>query len=254
MRKSEQNDEILQFVSFWKERTGTLPGELIFDSKLTTYANLDILNQLEISFITLRRRSQKLLDGIRKEPISAWRRIELEAVSRAFRTPRILDRKITLPGYTGPIRQLTIIDLGREEPTLLLTNQLKASAAKLIGRYAQRMVIENSIQDGVDFFHMDALSSAVAMKINCDVLLTLMASSLYRLLGLKVGNGYQTAKSKHIFRDLVNATANLRITEKDIAVHFHKRAHNPQLIAADFPNTDISVPWLENRRLRLKFG
>lgn len=254
LRKNEQNDEILQFVSFWKERTGTLPGELIFDSKLTTYANLDILNQLEISFITLRRRSQKLLDGIRKEPISAWRRIELEAVSRAFRTPRILDRKISLPGYTGPIRQLSIIDLGHEEPTLLLTNQLKLSAAKLIGRYAQRMVIENSIQDGVDFFHMDALSSAVAMKINCDVLLTLMASSLYRLLGLKVGNGYQTAKSKHIFRDLVNATANLRITEKDIAVHFHKRAHNPQLIAADFPNTDISVPWLENRRLRLKFG
>jgi transposase len=254
LRKDKQNDEILQFVSFWKERTGTLPGELIFDSKLTTYANLDILNQLEISFTTLRRRSKKLLDEIRKEPASAWRRIELEAVSRAFRTPRILDRKITLPGYTGPIRQLTIIDLGHEEPTLLVTNQLKASAVKLIGRYAQRMVIENSIQDGVDFFHMDALSSAVAMKINCDVLLTLMASSLYRLLGVKVGNGYETAKSKHIFRDLVNATANLSITENDIAVHFHKRAHNPQLIAADFPDTDIRVPWLENRRLRLKFG
>lgn len=254
LRKDEQNDEILQFVSFWKERTGTLPDELIFDSKLTTYANLDILNQLEISFITLRRRSQKLLDEIRKEPVSAWRRIELEAVSRAFRTPRILDRKITLPGYTGSIRQLTIIDLGHEEPTLLLTNQLKTSPAKLIGRYARRMVIENSIQDGVDFFHMDALSSAVAMKINCDVLLTLMASSLYRLLGVKVGNGFETAKSKHIFRDLVNATANLRITENDIVVHFHKRAHNPQLIAADFPNTDIRVPWLENRRLSLKFG
>ncbi|MGA2402547.1 MAG: hypothetical protein ABSG91_12720 [Syntrophobacteraceae bacterium] len=196
LRKNEQNDEILRFVSFWQERTGTLPGELIFDSKLTTYANLDILNQLEISFITLRRRSQKLLDEIRREPISAWRRIELEAVSRAFRTPRILDRKISLPSYKGPIRQLTIIDLGHEEPTLLLTNQLKTSAAKLIGRYARRMVIENSIQDGVDFFHMDALSSAVAMKINCDVLLTIMASSLYRLLGARVANGYATAKSK----------------------------------------------------------
>jgi hypothetical protein len=30
---------------------------------------------------------------------------------------------------------------------------------------------------------MDALSSAVAMKVNCDVQLTLLASSLYRLLG-----------------------------------------------------------------------
>ena len=91
--------------------------------------------------------------------------------------------------YQGAIRQITITDLGHEEPTLLLTNQLKASPAKLIGRYARRMVIENNIQDGVDFFHMDALSSAVAMKVNCDVLLTVMASSLYRLLGAKVGAG-----------------------------------------------------------------
>ena len=254
LRKEEQNDEILQFVSFWQERTGKLPGELIFDSKLTTYANLDILDELGISFITLRRRSKKLLDEIRKEPISAWRRIELESVSRAFRTPRILDRKISLSGYSKPVRQLTIIDLGHEEPTLLLTNQMKASPAKLIGRYARRMVIENSIQDGVDFFHMDALSSAVAMKINCDVLLTLMASSLYRLLGTKVGNGYETAKSKHIFRDLVNATANVGIAKNEVTVHFQKRAHNPQLIAADFPSTDIRVPWLDDRRLRLKFG
>jgi hypothetical protein len=101
---------------------------------------------------------------------------------------------------------------------------------------------------------MDALSSAVAMKINCDVLLTIMASSLYRLLGSKVGNGFETAKSKHIFRDLVNATANLNITANEIAVHFHKRAHNPQLMATDFPNTDIRVPWLEGRRLSIKFG
>jgi hypothetical protein len=45
------------------------------------------------------------------------------------------------------------------------------------------MLIENNIEDGIDFFHMDALSSAVAMKVNCDLQLTLMASSLYRLMG-----------------------------------------------------------------------
>jgi hypothetical protein len=32
---------------------------------------------------------------------------------------------------------------------------------------------------------MDALSSAVPMKVNCDLQLTIMASSLYRLLGTK---------------------------------------------------------------------
>src|SRR5205814_3834455 len=43
LRKDEQNDEILRFVDYWKERTGRFPEELMFDSKLTNYANLNRL-------------------------------------------------------------------------------------------------------------------------------------------------------------------------------------------------------------------
>jgi len=254
VRKQQHNDEILSFVEFWKQRTGRLPEELIFDSKLTTYGNLNRLNRMGVNFITLRRRSRKMMQEIAAEPISAWRRIELEGVSRTYRTPRILDRTIPLEDYEGAIRQLTIAELGHEQPTLLLTNQLKRSAPTLIRRYAQRMVIENSIADGIDFFHMDALSSAVAMKVDCDLQLTLMASSLYRLLGQRVGNGYETAKSRHIFRDLVDATAQVTITDEEIEVRFQKRAHNPLLLRAGFDKTDLPIPWLGHKRLRLVFG
>jgi len=254
VRKQKQNDEILAFVDFWKQRTGRLPEELIFDSKLTTYANLGRLNEIGVRFMTLRRRSPKMMAEIAAEPISAWRQIEIEGVSRTYRTPRILDRRITLDDYAGPIRQLTITDLGHEEPTLLLTNQLTRSARDLLRRYAQRMVIENSIADGIDFFHMDALSSAVAMKVDCDLQLTLMASSLYRLLGHRIGNGYETAKSRHLFRDLVDATAQVTITDKEIEVRFQKRAHNPLLLAAGFDKTNLPIPWLDGKRLHLVFG
>ena len=81
----------------------------------------------------------------------------------------------------------------------------------MVERYAQRMIIENSIADGIDFFHMDALSSAVAMKVNCDLQLTLMASSLYRLLAGRIGRGYEHAESRHLFQDFVNATAQVTI-------------------------------------------
>jgi hypothetical protein len=254
LRKDEQADEILRFVEFWKARTGNLPGELIFDSKLTTYANLDKLNGMGIPFITLRRRSEKMLQKIHLSPVSAWRRIELEGVSRIYRTPRILDERGSLSGYEGSIRQISVVDLGHEEPTILLTNQLGRSASKLISRYAQRMIIENSIADGIEFFHMDALSSAVAMKVNCDLQLTLMASSLYRVLGARIGRGYQSAKSQHIFRDFIDATASIYITENEILVRFQKRAHNPLLIAAGFHKIDVRVPWLGGKRLQLIFG
>jgi hypothetical protein len=254
LRKETQNDEILRFIEFWKERTGHLPEELIFDSKLTTYKNLSKLNQLGIDFITLRRRSQKMVQEANNEPISAWRKIELQGISRIYRNPRILDSKIFIRDYEDPIRQLVITDLGHEEPTFLLTNQLTRSAPKLITRYAQRMIIENTIEDSVDFFHMDALSSAVAMKVNLDLQLTLMASSLYRILSSRIGNGYQNAKSRHLFRDFVDATANIIIDEREIIIRFQKRAHNPLLIAAGFDKVDIQIPWLGRKKLRFVFG
>ena len=254
IRKSDQNDEILAFVEFWRSRTGKLPEELIFDSKLTTYANLDALNKMGISFITLRRRGPKLLEELSAAPASAWRRVELKSLSRAYRSPRVLDRRIELRDYDGPIRQLAITELGHEEPTLVVTNQLRRGASRLIDTYARRMLIENSISDGVDFFHMDALSSVVAMKVNCDLQLTLMGSSLYRLLGARIGGGYATAESRHIYRDFVQASAQVTITSDTVEVKFGKRAHNPYLLAAGFADTDISVPWWQGRRLRLVFG
>lgn len=254
LRKQQHDDEVLRFAEFWKQRTGRLPEELIFDSKLTTYANLNRLNQQGISFITLRRRSRKLLRDLAARPDSAWTRIELKGVSRQYRHPLILDDRITLPDYQGDIRQLTITELGHEEPTLLLTNQLRRRPAHLVGRYAQRMLIENQIADGIDFFHMDALSSAVAMKVNCDLQLTLMASSLYRLLATRIGQGYERVKSRQLFRDFVDASASVTITKQEIEVRFQKRAHNPYLLAAGLDRADPIIPWLGRKHLRLIFG
>jgi hypothetical protein len=254
LRKDDQNDQILHFARFWKERTGRYPEELIFDSKLTTYAKLNELNRLGIHFITLRRRAKSLMREIDQTPTAAWRRIELKGVSRQYTHPRILDRRITLTDYDGPLRQVTVADLGHEEPTILLTNQLTPTAARLIEPYARRMIIENSIEDGIDFFHMDALSSAVAMKVDCDLQLTLMASSLYRLLAGRIGRGYEQAKSRHRFRDFVDATAQVTVGESDIVVRYQKRAHNPLLVAAGFDRAETVIPWLGGKRMQLVFG
>jgi len=210
---------------------------------------------------------------LQARPRSAWRQVELKGVSRLYKTPRILDQQISLPDYSGPIRQkvalrgaIAITGLGHEEPTLLLTNQLHRSAPLLkvalrgaIERYAQRKVALRGA--------IDALSSAVALKINCDIQLTLMASSLYRHLAQRkvavrgaIGHGYESAKSQHLFRDLkvalrgaIDATAHIEIDEHAITVHYQRRAHNPLLLGAGFQNTDVFVPWLD-RHLRFKFS
>jgi hypothetical protein len=254
VRKETQNDEILRFIDYWKKRTGSLPKELIFDSKLTTQANLSELNRQDIAFITLRRRSPEEVQRVSALPASAWREVHLEGVSRIYRQPRTIDQRIKLDTYEGPVRQIIVRDLGHEEPTFLLTNQLNRSAPKLIERYARRMIIENNIEDSIDFFHMDALSSAVPLKVDCDLQLTLMASSLYRLLGNEIAEGYERAKSRTLFRDFVQAVATISIAPKHIVVRFQKRAHNPLLLGAGFDQKHVRVPWLGNKLLQLVFG
>jgi hypothetical protein len=254
LRKETQDDEILAFVEFWRQKTGKVPDELVFDSTFATYEKLNAIDQMGIKFITLRRRTTGVMDEINAIPTSAWRKIELENVTREYRTPRILESKIRLNGYDGELRQFAVRDLGHEYPTIMITNQMRKSPAVLIQRYARRMLIENNIADAVDFFHMDALSSTVALKVSFDLTATVLASTLYRLLANRIGNGYENAKFSRIFRDFINASAHVSIDSKGINVFFQKRSHNPMLMAAGFDKDEASIPWLENKRLRFILG
>ena len=247
LRKGDEPDEIFRFISFWKNHHGALPGELIFDSKLTTYTALARLDKMKIPFITLRRRTQKLTTQLRQLPPSAWRVIPLEHVARKFRTPRVHEDKVTLGGVV--LRQLAVEDLGHDEPTILLTNQWTATPKKLVTRYAQRMLIENALSDAVRFFHMNALSSSVALKVDFDLALLVIASGLYRMLAARM-RGYDDAQARQIFRDLVNMPASIKVTPEQVTVAFHRRAHLPIVMASGLLAKKVSVPWWRGARLR----
>lgn len=252
--KRQQRDEILRFAEYWKEHTGRYPEELVFDSQLTTYENLSKLNALGIQFLTLRRRTPKMLQRLEGLPASAWRRITLRSLSREYRTPRVLDESVELSGYRGRIRQLSVTDLGHEEPTIVLTNQVAPQPATLITRYAQRMLIENGLADAVDFFHVDALSSAVGLKVDFDLQITLMASSLYRMMGERIGRGYERAHARQIFRKLLDVPGEIEIRPEDIVVRLVKHAHNPLLAASGLTDEPTVMPWLKGKRLVVRLG
>ena len=248
LRKGEESDEIFQFVAFWKKAHGQLPRHLVFDSKLTTYASLARLDRMHINFITLRRRSPSLLREIFGLPRSAWRQVELDVPSRQYRTPRIVEQRVQLEGQW--FRQVFILDLGHEEPTILLTNQHHASVQGLITRYAHRMLIENTLSDAVRFFHMNALSSAVGLKVDFDMALLVIASGLYRLVARQM-RGYADAQARQLFRDLLDLPAQVHITPKAVRVEFHRRAHLPIVLASGLCKRAVAVPWWNGRRLEL---
>jgi hypothetical protein len=252
--KAEQPGEIQRCVDFWHQQTGRLPQELVFDSRLTTYPHLDRLNPQHIHFITLRRRTRKMLAAIWSRPASAWQRITLPALTRKFRTPKVLDERIHLNGYQGEVRQVTVIELGHEDPTVILTNNFKIHCPALVTRYAQRMLVENSIADAVQFFHVDALSSLVGLRLDLDLQVTLMASALYRLLAEKVGGLYRNAEAKTIFQQLLDVSADVVVNDDRVLVTLHKRSHNPYLLASRLADQPTPMPWFGNKRLSIRFA
>ncbi len=251
LRKGEEAGEVLRFVSFWEQRYGERPRHLVFDSKLTTYANLSKLNALGITFITLRRRSPALQAEVATLPRSAWQTVHLKVPHRKYQTPRVVDQRVTLTGYTGTLRQLLIRDLGHEEPTVLLTNDLTSSLKALITRYAQRMLIENGLADSVDFFHLDALSSAVALNVDFDVLLTIIGSGIYRLFAKSL-RGYERVRARQLFRRFLDTTARVTVSDAEVTVRLPRRTHNPILLDAGLIGPAVAIPWWQGRALRLE--
>ena len=246
LRKGEEAEEIFRFIAFWKQQTGKPPPPLVFDSRLTTYANLSKLNQMGITFLTLKRRSPRLLQEILARPASAWRTISLCNVARKFRTPKVIDQAVPLRDYVGTIRQIWVKDLGHERPTILITNDKKTACPELITRYAQRMLIENSIAQSVDFFHTRALSSSVAMRIDFDVLLTLVAQATYQLLAYKL-RGYEHSGADVLFRKFIDTPAKILIGPEHIEVRLNKRANNPILLHSGLVGTPFTLPWVQNK-------
>ena len=188
--------------------------------------------------------------GLPRDP---WRTVKLANVGHRYRTPRVLDQSVRVQDYPQPIRQIALRDLGHEQPSLLLTNQLSAPARGLIDHYPRRMLIANAIDDAVNFFHMNALSAAVPLRIDLDVQLTFMARALYRLLTAPVGEHFRTAEPANLFRKFVDASATAESNDDQIAVTLGRRAHNLYLIEAGYADSTTSIPWIHNRPLNITF-
>jgi len=251
LSREEALDEILNFVSFYHKSHGTYPECLVFDSKLTTYKNLDVLDKdFRIKFITLKRRGKNVLKdiGTHKE----WKHIKLAIPSRKYQLLKISEMPIAMKDYGGDLRQIIVTGTGRELPMLIITNDFETSAKEIIETYALRWLIENNIQENIDFFSLNALSSPVIVKADFDVAMTLIANTLYKALSGKF-KLFERAKPKTTYRNFIEGDAKITITPDTVQVKFSKKSFNPMIM--DFVNSlpKTKVPWMNNRTIEYSF-
>ena len=252
LTRDEQAREVLRFVEYWNDLTGQDPQWLYFDSKLTRYEELSQLNARGVFFVTIRRRGTEILKRLQARPPSEWNSAVLDIPKRRQKRIRYLDEKISLGGYEGPIRQIAVTGLGREQPTLFLTNHPTATARDVIMKYARRNGIEDGLGTNVNFFHMDNLSSEVRLNVDLDVTLTVIANGCYRWLASKL-KGFDKAKPKQLSRKFVETSGEIEVLpNRWLRVTFDRRSHNPILREAALDQDARAIAWL--KRYRIEFA
>ena len=251
LSKEEAPDEILNFLSFYQTSHGRLPETLVFDSRLTPYRNLNVLDKdFGVKFITLQRRGKRLLQQINK--ISDWKKIRLTKRSRKYQLLKIFEQPVSLKDYDGQLRQIVVTGTGRLLPMLIITNDFDSSAKEITETYALRWLIENNIQENVDFFSLNALSSSIIVKVDFDIGITLIANTLYKMMAQKF-QLFETAKPKTIYRNIVEGAAKIHIDSRSIKVVFGKKAFNPLIMDWISGLPELKVPWMGNRILQYDF-
>lgn len=250
--KATQNREVIAFADHWKTVSGQEPAMLVMDQKVTTHAVLGELDARGIKFLTLRMRSPALIKQINALAPADYKTITLDRPGPHNR-PRVHESTaVKLSKYPGTVRQLIVTGLGREAPTVIITNEHDVTTRALIERYARRMTIEQRLAEIIRAFHADALSSAVNLNVDLDIILCVLAQALTAALRQRLP-GYHTATPDTLQRRFLDTPGEIINHGDTITIRLKRRAYSPVLRQADLP-TDTTVPWWGNRTLHYQFA
>lgn len=250
IQRSEADDQVLAFLSFWQGIKKGVKPMLIFDSRFTNYSKLSELNSQNTKFITLRRRGKKQINEVKN--LHGWKRIHIPHGKRKFPNPQVLESLTNLRGYDGELRQIIVRGNGHEKPAFIITNDFNSPVELIVGNYSRRWRVENGIAEAVKFFHLNSLSSPILTKIHFDIALTMMADTMYSMLAQKL-RGFEDCDAPKIHRHFIKGKGLISVKNGEINITYPKRAHNPILRAVPWKHLPQNVPGLDGAKLNLQF-
>jgi hypothetical protein len=249
-----QKDEsavVLEFLDFYyrgnKKKNDKL-RYVVFDSRFTNYENLRRLDRAEINFITIRRRGKKMLDRIANLSKSGWKKVKVECAGIKHRTLRVYEEKVFLKGYDKEIRQIIITGNGKIKPAVIITNDFDLTTEQIIRKYARRWIVEKSISEQIDFFHLNMVSSSMVIKVDFDLTMSILANNLYRLFALELER-YSHLSVQSLYDKFVLNGADIIIQEDTITVQLKKKRNLPLILEVMQNYSRQKYPWLNEKNI-----
>ncbi len=248
LRHRNQDDAILEFLDFHREGAPGTLKYLVFDSKATTYQNLDKLNKQGIMFVTIRRRGAKLVEKIEKITPSAWQKIRIKRANGKGRNVKVFEEQAKLKDYEGSIRQIYLSGHGKIKPAIIITNDFDTSVEEVVRKYSKRWLVEKEIAEHVDFFHFNRNSSGMVIKVDFDLTMTILAHNLYRLFARGL-QGYSHCDAATIFEKFIYNAGEIEIGDTLINVKLKRKRHLPMLLGHLDQVADLKIPWLNGMKV-----
>lgn len=249
IRHEQKNDIAVEFLDFYNSNGGNNLKYLVFDSKFTTYENLAKLGN-DIKFLTIRRRGKKIVEELNQKSSSSWKKIRVTMANGKGRNLRVNDEKIFLKDYGDEIRQVAITGHGKIKPALLITNDFDMPCDKLIRKYTRRWLVEKSISEQIEFFHLNRVSSSMVIKVDFDLTMSILAHNILRLFAMDLP-GYSHNSDYTLYKKFLSMTGNVQVETDSITVNMKKKRNLPLLLTSmeKFKNTKINI--FENRTLSI---
>ncbi len=249
---STQAREAIAFCDHWKAVSGADPHMLIMDQRVTTQPVLGELDARGVKFLTLRMRSPTLVTQINALTSKDFKTITLDRPGK-FNRPKVHESTgVRLSSYPRTVRQLIVTGLGRDAPTVIITNDDDLPTKALIEHYARPMTIEQRLAEIIQAFHADALSSTVNLNVDLDIMLCVLAQALIAALRARLP-GYAILTPDVVQRRFLETPGKIITTDHAVTVRLDRRAYAPVLRQANLP-TDTTVPWWGNRTLHYEFA
>lgn len=248
--RSEECEEVKKFVSFWKSINKQVDETLVFDCKFTKYKVLNDLENDGVKFITLRKRSAALVEETLKLPNEKWEKIYVPIPKRKYKRVSVYESKVKLKACSNSFRQIAVKDHGRINPTFIITNNHHLPIRTVLEVYAKRWRVENKIAEMVAFFNLNALSSPIMTRIHFDILWTMVADTLYRMLAKDLRR-FEKNLAPQIFKKFVNMPGKIIYDGNKFQVKIRKRGHTPILKEVEKLQTPFQVPWLEGKTIEI---
>jgi len=253
VRHRNESDVILEFLDFYRadSKTSSDLKYLIFDSKFTTCENLNKLNIQGLKFITIQRRSKNLEKKISAIPVSNWKDYRVMRANGKGRTVTACEDKASLPDYDGEVRQVFIAGNGRTKPAIIITNDFEIKLAELVRKYSKRWLVEKGISEQIHFFHLNRNSSGIVVKVDFDLVMTILAHNLFCLFVQDI-DGYSHCEAKTIFNKFISNAGDINISEKDIVVSLKKKRTLGLVLDKYMEVDSLEYQWLCNKQLLFK--